>query len=50
MIRTTAPLAIAHQEQFPAVTLSFNLAPGAALGDAVAIIRRPSAPSACRPR
>jgi multidrug efflux pump len=38
MTRTTAPLAIAHQEQFPAVTLSFNLAPGAALGDAVAIV------------
>jgi multidrug efflux pump len=38
MIRTTAPLAIAHQEQFPSVTLSFNLAAGAALGDAVNII------------
>jgi multidrug efflux pump len=38
MTRTTAPLAIAHQEQFPSVTLSFNLSPGAALGDAVAII------------
>ena len=38
MIRTTAPLAIAHQEQFPSVTLSFNLAPGTALGDAVAIV------------
>jgi multidrug efflux pump len=38
MTRTTAPLAIAHQEQFPSVTLSFNLAPGAALGDAVAIV------------
>ncbi|MGB9366624.1 MAG: efflux RND transporter permease subunit [Xanthobacteraceae bacterium] len=38
MIRTTAPLAIAHQEQFPSVTLSFNLASGAALGDAVNII------------
>jgi multidrug efflux pump len=38
MTRTTAPLAIAHQEQFPSVTLSFNLAPGTALGDAVAII------------
>jgi len=36
--RTTAPLAIMHEEQFPAVTLSFNLAPGAALGDAVAAI------------
>jgi multidrug efflux pump len=29
---------IAHQGQFPAATLSFNLAPGAALGDAVAAI------------
>jgi len=35
-----APLIIAHQGQFPAVTLSFNLAPGASLGDAVAAIRR----------
>ena len=35
---TTAPLVIAHQEQFPAVTISFNLAPNAALGDAVAVI------------
>jgi multidrug efflux pump len=31
----TAPLAVNHQGQFPAVTLSFNLAPGVALGDAV---------------
>jgi multidrug efflux pump len=38
IIRTTAPLSIAHQEQFPSVTLSFNLAPGAALGDAVNIV------------
>ncbi|WP_315832636.1 efflux RND transporter permease subunit [Bradyrhizobium prioriisuperbiae] len=37
--RTTAPLAISHQAQFPAVTLSFNLAPGAALGDAVAAVK-----------
>jgi multidrug efflux pump len=36
--RTTAPLTISHQEQFPAVTISFNLAPGAALSDAVAAI------------
>ena len=36
--RTTAPLAIMHQDQFPAVTMSFNLAPGASLGDAVAAI------------
>ena len=35
---TTAPvqpLSISHQSQFPAVTISFNLAAGAALGDAV---------------
>jgi HAE1 family hydrophobic/amphiphilic exporter-1 len=31
-------LSINHQGQFPAVTLSFNLAPGAALGQAVAAI------------
>jgi multidrug efflux pump len=35
---TTAPLVITHQEQFPAVTISFNLAPEAALGDAVRAI------------
>ncbi len=33
--RTTAPLVVIHQEQFPAVTVSFNLARGASLGDAV---------------
>jgi multidrug efflux pump len=33
--RADVPLAISHQGQFPAVTLSFNLAPGVALGDAV---------------
>jgi multidrug efflux pump len=38
--RTTAPLAIMHEEQFPAATLSFNLAPGASLGDAVAAISK----------
>jgi multidrug efflux pump len=32
---TTAPLSVAHQGQFPAVTLSFNLAPGVSLGEAV---------------
>src|SRR5215510_1304464 len=32
---TTAPLAITRQGQFPAVTLSFNVAPGVALGEAV---------------
>src|SRR5438445_6532006 len=35
---TTAPLVVAHQEQFPAVTISFNLAPGAALSDAVGMV------------
>jgi multidrug efflux pump len=35
---TVAPLAIARQGQFPAVTLSFNLAPGASLGAAVRAI------------
>jgi multidrug efflux pump len=35
---TTAPLVVSRQGQFPAVTLSFNLAPGAALGDAVAAV------------
>jgi len=32
---TTGPLLISRQGQFPSVTVSFNLAPGATLGDAV---------------
>jgi len=32
------PLSISHQSQFPAVTISFNLAQGAALGQAVTAI------------
>ena len=36
----TAPLAINHQGQFPTATVSFNLAPGASLGDAVKAINR----------
>ena len=36
--KTTAPLVIAHQEQFPSVTISFDLAPGYALSDAVKLI------------
>src|SRR5437016_4137031 len=35
---TTAPIGVNHQGQFPAVTFSFNLAPGVALGDAVKTI------------
>ncbi len=37
--RTTAPLAVAHQEQFPAAAISFDLARGASLGEAVSGIR-----------
>ncbi len=36
----TAPLAVNHQGQFPAVTFSFNLAPGVALSDAVKAINQ----------
>ncbi|MGA3261902.1 MAG: efflux RND transporter permease subunit, partial [Bryobacteraceae bacterium] len=32
---TTAPLSVNHQGLFPAITISFNLRPGVALGDAV---------------
>ncbi len=35
---TTTSLAVNHQGQFPAVTISFNLASGVALGDAVKLI------------
>ena len=35
-----APLSISHQGQFPAITISFNLAPGVALGQAVDAINR----------
>jgi multidrug efflux pump len=36
----TAPLAITHEGQFPAVTLSFNLTPGSSLGEAIDAIQR----------
>ncbi|MBV8393518.1 MAG: efflux RND transporter permease subunit, partial [Alphaproteobacteria bacterium] len=35
-----APLTLSHQGQFPAVTISFNLAPGTALGQAVERIQQ----------
>jgi hydrophobe/amphiphile efflux-1 (HAE1) family protein len=35
---SVAPLTINHQDLFPSVTLSFNLAPGYSLGDAVTAI------------
>jgi multidrug efflux pump len=37
---TTGPLAISRQGQFPAVTLSFNLAHGVSLGEAVEAVER----------
>jgi len=38
IVRTTAPLVVARQDQFPAVTISYNLAAGASLSDAIASI------------
>ena len=50
--RPVVPLSISHQSQFPAVTLSFNLAQGVALGDAVtainAMVSRIGAPPSVR--
>ena len=46
------PLAVNHQGLFPAVTISFNLAPGVALGDAVDAIeeaRRQGRPASVDP-
>ena len=37
---TTVPLTVNHQGQFPVVTLSFNLAPSASLGDAVKAVNQ----------
>ena len=36
----TTPLVVNHQGQFPSVTISFNLLPGAAIGEAVAAVQR----------
>jgi multidrug efflux pump len=36
--RTNSPLSINHQGQFPSVTVSFNLAPRASLGEAISAI------------
>jgi multidrug efflux pump len=38
--RVPGPLTVTRQDQFPAVTLSFNLAPGVSLGEAVQAIAR----------
>ncbi|WP_309242996.1 multidrug efflux RND transporter permease subunit [Hyalangium versicolor] len=40
---STGPLSISHNGMFPAVNISFNLAPGAALGDAVTAIQQAEA-------
>jgi hydrophobic/amphiphilic exporter-1 (mainly G- bacteria), HAE1 family len=40
LVPTVGPLQVNHQGQQPAVTISFNLAPGVSLGDAVAAIQR----------
>jgi multidrug efflux pump len=37
---TSVPVTVNHQGQFPVVTLSFNLAPGASLGDAVKAVNK----------
>ncbi len=38
--RSVGPLSVNHQGQLPAVTLSFNTAPGVALGDAVKAVQK----------
>ncbi len=38
--QTSVPITINHQGQFPVVTLSFNLAPGVSLGDAVKAVNK----------
>ena len=40
MRRTVGPLQISHQQQQPAVTISFNLAPGVSLSEAVEAIQQ----------
>ncbi len=44
------PLMVEHLDQFPATTISFNLAPGASLGGAVTPSRRRSSSCISRPR
>ncbi len=42
-VPTIGPLSIAHDGMFPAANLSFNLAPGVALGDAVIMLNQAKA-------
>jgi HAE1 family hydrophobic/amphiphilic exporter-1 len=43
LIPTVAPVVVNHQGQFPSVTLSFNLAPGATIGAAVSAVHKATA-------
>src|SRR5277367_4011522 len=43
LISTVAPVVVNHQGQFPSVTLSFNLAPGATIGAAVSAVQKATA-------
>ena len=43
MVESTAPLQISHLGQFPSATISFNLAPGASLGEAVNAVKQAQA-------
>jgi multidrug efflux pump len=40
VVTTSVPITVNHQGQFPVVTLSFNLAPGASLGEAVDAVNK----------
>ena len=39
IVRNTAPLAVRHQGQFPAASVSFNLLPGMSQGDAIDLVQ-----------
>jgi multidrug efflux pump len=43
MRQETAPLQVSHLGQFPSATISFNLAPGGSLGEAVTAIKKAEA-------
>jgi HAE1 family hydrophobic/amphiphilic exporter-1 len=43
LIPSVAPVVVNHQGQFPSVTLSFNLAPGATIGAAVSAVQKATA-------
>jgi multidrug efflux pump subunit AcrB len=43
LIPAVTPIVVNHQGQFPSVTLSFNLAPGATIGAAVSAVQRATA-------